>query len=375
VFGAWFGHRYADNSRYVFEFVVEHERQIRAVWLTRDPQIVAQLQRRGREVHLTGSWQGFWLACRAGLAVVTCGNTDVNPMALSRSRRLQLWHGTPLKRILADDHITEARPRPGWARLLNRFSEILFPFVREQWDLIISPSPAISPRLASAFSVSFESLAVTGYPRGDVILRSPPEPLPYLEPLKERFPRHRLLLYAPTHRLEGRGTVDLFADLERGELTRFLETEQALLLVRMHYYHAGQSRSPKTTELGQVCWLSDEDVPDINFLLPHIDILITDYSSIYFDYLLLDRPVVFAPFDLEDYVRQDRDLYDPYEGITPGPKCRTWHEVFAATAEFLHGSDRYRSARHAVRQRFNAFVDTENCRRVVQAAKRLLDKA
>src|SRR6266480_1677422 len=112
VFGAWFGHRYADNSRYVFEFVTEHEPQIRAIWLTREPAIVAELRRRGREVHLSESWPGFWLACRAGLAVATCGNADLNPMALSRTRRLQLWHGTPLKKIKADDQVTEHRARP-----------------------------------------------------------------------------------------------------------------------------------------------------------------------------------------------------------------------------------------------------------------------
>ncbi len=373
MFGAWFGHRYADNSRYVFEYVNEYQPEIRAVWLTRDPTIVAQLRRRGREAHLTGSWRGFWLACRAGLAVATCGNADLNPMALSRTQRLQLWHGTPLKKIKADDQITEHQPRRVWRRWLSQLASLLFPFIRERWDLIISPSPAISPRLASAFAVPFERVIVTGYPRGDVILRSPPELLPYVERLKERFPRHRLLLYAPTHRQEGRGTVDLFADLQREELAHFLASEQSLLLIRMHYYHADQLGSPKATALNQVCWLSDEAVPDINYLLPHIDVLITDYSSVYFDFLLLDRPIVFAPFDLEDYVRRDRDLYDPYDAITPGPKCRSWHEVIGATADFLHGRDGYGPARRAVRERFNAFVDTENCQRVVRTAKRFLN--
>ena len=59
----------------------------------------------------------------------------------------------------------------------------------------------------------------------------------------------------------------------------------------------------------------------------HCDLLITDYSSIFFDFLLLDRPIVFFPYDLEQYLSQDRAMYFDYEIMTPGPKCRTYDEL------------------------------------------------
>src|SRR6266566_6378654 len=180
VFGAWFGREYSDNSRYMFEYVAEHEPRIRAVWLTRERTICRRIRETVREAHLAWSWTGFWAVCRAGAAFVTCGNRDLIAAAIGRARRIQLWHGTPLKKIKADDVVSEHRPRNWLGALARRLGLFVLRHKQERWDLIVSPSPAVTPRLSSAFQVGGDVVRVLGYPRADVILQTPAVPIPTL---------------------------------------------------------------------------------------------------------------------------------------------------------------------------------------------------
>ena len=78
------------------------------------------------------------------------------------------------------------------------------------------------------------------------------------------------------------------------------------------------------------------------------DIMITDYSSCYIDYLLLDRPMVFFNYDMEHYLENDRTLYFEYDSVTPGPKCKTRDELTEILVQLLSGKDGYKSKRQEV---------------------------
>ena len=87
---------------------------------------------------------------------------------------------------------------------------------------------------------------------------------------------------------------------------------------------------------------------DIYPLLRDVDVLVTDYSSIYFDFLLLDRPVVFFCYDLDSYTRDDRALLFDYQTMTPGPKARTMAELVSALHQVAAGDDPWRAERALV---------------------------
>ena len=114
---------------------------------------------------------------------------------------------------------------------------------------------------------------------------------------------------------------------------------------------------------------TEEEAPDINYLLPHTDLLITDYSSVYFDYLLLNRPIIFAPFDMESYQAIDREFYEDYHLATPGPKCRNWDEVIETIDNILRGNDPYAQSRIEKRHIYHSYFDTNNCQRIVKQIK------
>ena len=372
VFGAWFGKRYSDNSRYLFEHVKKHHPEIRPVWLTRDPKITEALQQDGYEAYLTHSLKGFWLSCRAGAAFVTCDSRDVNVLGISRSKRIQLWHGTPLKKILADDLIGHQRKRSALYYLVRRAADFTFPFTQDRWDIITASSKTVKERLRSAFRVTDETVAVTGYARGDVILDPSPQTPRWLRELLEETRATSTILYAPTFR----GTdndVDLFETLDSHALEKFLAAHNTVLLIKMHYHNLAKVGLSNGQKGSRIKWLTEEEAPDINVLLPHAHVLITDYSSVFYDFLPLDRPILFTPFDLEQYLTRDRELYEDYFEATPGPKCRDWPSVIENLEALMRGTDAYRRTRADMLARFDAFADTSNCSRIVEATLRLLN--
>lgn len=375
VFGAWFGHRYADNSRYVFDYVSANDPGIRAVWISRERKIVKELREAGREAYLSGSWLGYWMCCRASLAFFTCGGIlDISAVGLSRAKKVQLWHGTPLKKIGLDDHIGCNPPRPAAIRALKFLWGIIFPFAREHWDLVISASPIVSERLITAFGLNPSEAKVTGYPRGDIVLSATPERIPIVESVKNKWNAARIVAYIPTYRGDGLHDFDFFAGLDATILNDCLSKYNAVMLVKMHYFHE-HAELPEGIDFEscRIHWLSGDELTDVNRLLPYTDVLITDYSSVYFEYLLLNRPILFAPFDKERYLSKDRELYDDYDSATPGPKCTNWDELICELGRVLGGRDDYQEVRAVANQRYNTFTDTANCQRVVETARRLLD--
>lgn len=376
VFGSWFGRRYSDNSRYLFEHCCDHEPEIRAVWLSHDPNIVARVRNAGREAHRITSLRGFWLACRAGAAILCVSYRDVAKFALARCRTVYLYHGTPLKKISYDDRFGKHGRTGIWARLLRALSYLAFPYKRRNWQMVASPAEHVTPRLLSAYDLNPSCAALTGSPRSDAVLREPPEPVPVIDELRAKHENGKIIIYAPTFRGGSKARLgsdnDLVPEGPLRTVDAMLARRDATLLVCMHFFREGRSALTENA-FERIRLLSIKERPDITLLLPHADVLITDFSSLYYDYLLLDRPIVFAPFDFEQYTTIDRELYDEYGEVTPGPRCESWEDVSSALDEILSGEDRHAEDRARVRPLFQHYVDTQNSARVAAATKRLLD--
>ena len=114
--------------------------------------------------------------------------------------------------------------------------------------------------------------------------------------------------------------------------------------------------------------VSDSDIEgDIYPILRYTDVLITDYSSVYFDYLLLNRPIIFAPFDIDEYMKKDREFYDNYNDVTPGPKAKNWDEVLVYIKEAIREPEKYGKDRERICKIFNQYCDSNSSERVYKA--------
>jgi CDP-glycerol glycerophosphotransferase (TagB/SpsB family) len=379
IFGAWEGLRYADNSRHVFEYVCENEADIRPIWLARDRIIVRNLRLCGREAYHINSCKGFWISCRASIVISSNGKKDINRPAISRAKKIQLWHGIPLKKIEHDNKLkdfSQNRQLEAVKRLLSEKilnNALLFPFIAEKWDVITSTSPLISERMATAYNNTRSEIKITGYPRNDALLSPKFETLLIIKKIVTQCTIKKFILYAPTFRNKYDDNISLFNGLNVVELDKCLSRFNAIMFVKMHPIFKGSMDLLDTAQdRTRIYWLKDEDIKEINELLPYIDILITDYSGVYIDYLLLNRPIIFTPFDIQQYISKDRELYEDYQDATPGVKCTNWGEVMKSIETIFTGVDDYDLERMKAVKKYHTYTDANSSKRVVEVARGLL---
>ncbi|MEU9990180.1 CDP-glycerol glycerophosphotransferase family protein [Streptomyces sp. NPDC048045] len=264
---------------------------------------------------------------------------------------LQTHHGTPLKRMGLDqmEHPAAAKGLD-FAALLARI---------DKWDYSVSANSHSTRMWERAYPARFTSLDY-GYPRNDVFYRSDAQAV---RAARERLgiaPGRTAVLYAPTHRDYEAGftpRLDLAALADR-------LGEDTVLLVRAHYFYGGAA-SPLTglRRSGRIIDVSSYD--PVEELCLAADALVTDYSSIMFDYANLDRPIVVYADDWETY-RTTRGVYFDLTAEAPGRVARTQEEL---TEMFLSGAWRDESAakaRAAFRRRFCEYDDGRAAERVVR---------
>jgi CDP-glycerol glycerophosphotransferase (TagB/SpsB family) len=170
----------------------------------------------------------------------------------------------------------------------------------------------------------------------------------------------------PTHRQGGETSLAYLLNDLKSVNSRLAELH-VILLVKVHRFHLGEVRLLDRS-LSNVLFVKDEDIDqDIYNILSETDLLITDYSSVYFDYLLLNKPIIFAPFDIDSYIASERPLYYNYADVTPGPKARNWDEVIKCIEAIVRKSDVYEEQRLKVDSVFNAYHDGYSSQRVYQA--------
>ena len=144
-----------------------------------------------------------------------------------------------------------------------------------------------------------------------------------------------------------------------------MEQTESLFVFRFHPGDALSSKNLIGFESSNVIFEESSDM-DAFSLLKKADILITDFSSIFADFLLLDRPMVFAKFDYQGYLRK-RELQWDYNEITPGPKVENWKELIFCLNEILvNRKDDYREMRQKIKNEIYLFQDTNACSRIVK---------
>ena len=135
----------------------------------------------------------------------------------------------------------------------------------------------------------------------------------------------------------------------------------------MHYHHETKNNYLLNKSFSNIIYLEEGDVPDINNLLPLVDVLISDYSGVLLDYLILDRPIIPTSFDLEEYTKNDRELYEDYDKTVMGINCNNWSEVQIQLQDIFAGKDKSAPCRKEMSTRYFKYLDTDNCKRIIES--------
>jgi len=337
--------QFADNSKYFFlQLTAGRPPGVDVRYVSDDKALTAELLSAGLPVLPLPSLRGLWYLLRTETVVVDHPSW-VRPMRyqlLWRARKVQLFHGCPLKRIELDDRRAAGAGARGLARLSQR---LIGRYPR--YDVVLSPSPTftdVSFRRAFAPSAIVED----DYPRNAVFTSEDPR---FAIGTDHRVSawvadgRRRSLktvVYMPTYRDDGREAVaDGALDLAR--LERFAMAHGCQFVFKVHPLAAARMRRDGYSRI-----IVHDARADIYPLLAQCDVLVTDYSSVFFDFLRTGRPVVFFAWDLEAYQANDRALYFSYAHLVPGPICQTQEALEAALAEAAgpglpeHAGDRAR---------------------------------
>ena len=309
-----FGGRYSDNPRALYERL-RSQGGIEHLWL-------ADADRRhgfppGVSTVPLASQDGVD-ALEAADLVVANTHTEVEWKKRPDTTYLQTWHGTPLKRI----HYDVLWAPPGRLDWLDQDVA--------RWDLLISPNAASTPRLRQAFGYH-GAVMESGYPRNDVLNAPDRDKLRASTRQTLGLADHETaVLYAPTWRDDDyyrEGSPAVAWDVDLALLEKRLPPSHRLM-VRAHVLLTGRTRPTESQSVLDVSFY-----PDVQDLYLAADVLVTDYSSVMFDFAVTGKPIVFHAYDLERFATAVRGFYFDLLAQAPGPVTRTDSELVEALAD------------------------------------------
>ena len=360
VFEAYQGRQYTCSPRAVYEEMLKKEAKegYRFIWVFREPQSYRQLENNpGTTLVKLGSAAYYRAFARAKYWVV---NSRTRHCLVPGKDQcfLQTWHGTPLKRLGCDIDVE--------GNNVVSLKEMKADYVKEgkRVSYFLSPSSFYSDKIASAFGLSEEEkrkkLIELGYPRNDGLFGDLEEKK-NMACKKLGLPRgKKVILYAPTFR-DNQHTRNGCGFTLGFDLDYFVKEfgKEYVMLFRTHYFVTEQI--DLTPFAGTVFDVTDWD--DINELYLASDVLLTDYSSVFFDFANLKRPILFFMYDMEEYRNHIWNFYLDLEEL-PGPVIRTKEELYDALCS-LDGKASYDEKYRRFHETYNYLDGPHTSRKVV----------
>ncbi|WP_320172176.1 CDP-glycerol glycerophosphotransferase family protein [Maridesulfovibrio sp.] len=359
VFFGRAGSYFIDNVKYFFLHCVQHQPELKCCFMTFTRKDAAVLKEQGLPAMWVSDPEAAGIMARAGLVVSDDFIWKEQPSLwalLCDAVSIQLWHGIPLKAIGFPEINSSVNMNPEKAEKLT--------FAYSGYDVVISTSPYFTEH---AFAQAFRAkhFLESGYPRNDVIMRRPSkfdminaDRDMFAEMVRFRKTGGKVVFFMPTFRDNGGGPFEDGA-INIMRLSEFCVRNNILFVCKFH-----PCLTVNRVALPPNIRMLDSK-SDAYPLLNLCDALLTDYSSIYFDYLLLDRPIIFYAYDLEDYVTRNRELLFDFESMTPGKKVTVEDDLYTALDEIvINNRDEYADERRKLRELSFGNADGRSARRL-----------
>ena len=352
-FESFNGSMYGDSPRYIYEHYIDNNpAKRRFVW---------SIKKEGRSaipgMHgcvKPGSMRYMLALARAGILV---SNMRQPSWYVKRKGQLffETWHGTPLKRLVFDmDEVYTASP--GYKKIFYDQSR--------KWDYLLSGNPYSTDIFEHAFMLPKEKIVELGYPRNDRLKAGADEALKKELRVKLGLPDDKkIVLYAPTwrdNRFKGSGDYEMPLPFDKGF---YEKVRDCFFILRLHYF-VSEADGLKEAFGENAVDMSGYD--DINDLYLASDMLITDYSSVFFDYAILGRPIVFYAYDEDEYKDDLRGLYFDMEKYCPGPVVKTQDELAKALNSDMESYKPYLERYNAMGDFFGGPADAKASERAVE---------
>jgi CDP-glycerol glycerophosphotransferase (TagB/SpsB family) len=353
VFGSWDGKSFLDNSKYLFLASQKLSPNVKSIWISNNTAIVESLQARGYRAYCTWQIRAILYGLMAKYYFIDHAPlyggifAPTNLWLSGGAKIIQLWHGVPLKRL--DSLGLKTANSSKITKMFSGLSKLsLFNLFVNYY--VVAPSRLFGRLMAESLEVPKERILFSAYPR-NVFYEAPTIMNFSLQKAMNDKVRalkaegKKLVFYIPTFRDYGGNPVkDKAVDLEA--LEKFIDNNACVFLVK---FHEADENKLAVNRKNLIFLPSGYDVYEI---LQMCDVLITDYSSIFFDFLSFNRPVVFYPYDLSEYQKSARRFYFNYTQFVPGPIVYRFDDLLKLLSQILvTGTDGYQEKRKKLMER------------------------
>jgi len=350
VFGAWFGTNFSDNSKAIYLKVIKDHKEIEAIWITKNKDELEYINSIGGKALLYNTFTANRYVSTADVVFMTHDFIDLSPICLiSNAYRVQLWHGVALKKIGFDVLSIKTQ----------NIIEKLKCKVIDKWkisDLYIAPSEEYASKVITAFDTTDDAILRIGQPRNDMFFNSNNNMI-------LKLPNKKIISYMPTFR-DNQPPFDFenLKDDEEKALNIILDKYNAVIVQKKHFIDFNNRKTNKSHKRNLIN-LAKVDTQELLF---STDILITDYSSCYFDFLILDRPIIHFVYDYNYYNQEDRGLYYKLTDVCGGKISYEFSSLLQSIEEYLMNPNLDSIQRDKVRNRFITFEDGKSSEKLIK---------
>lgn len=361
IFQSSNGRNYTGNPRYVYEEMVRQglDQEYECIWFFFDTNI--KVPGRCKKIR-NNYFSYFWYLMRAGIWLF-----DSRQLSYMRKKKsvtyIQTWHGTPLKKLALDMD----RMDMGGSTDIENYHQQFRKTCRD-WDYLVSQNKFSTEIFKSCFAFNDRPILQIGYPRNDVLINDnyPDKIREYKEKLGLPLDK-KVILYAPTWRdneYSEKGKYKFASKLDFDKVRKEL-ADDYVFIVKYHYLVSDQI---DWTPYKGFVYTFDE-TKDIAWLYLVSDMLITDYSSVMFDYSLLERPMLFFAYDLEDYKENLRGFYFDFVNDIPGPISKDTDQLIRDIKEY--NTNNWKEKYKIYHDKFNSIDDGHASQKIIDVIKKV----
>ena len=342
VFESMWGSKYSCNPQYIYEYIIKHYPQYKCVWALNDERTPIK----GNGIRVRRGSQEYYHYLFTAKYLFNNVNFPNEYIKREGQIEVQTMHGTPLKTLgleVPGDFVTQA-------------SREAYIKKNERWNYLIVQGEFMKNKAYDCFNFS-KTILECGYPRTDMLFN-------VSEAEKNRLKKQlnipidkKVILYTPTWRKKG--TFDMVLEIE--EMRKHL-SEEYVLLVRLHHFS-----KPDDSFVADNKFVFDfnsyRSVEDLYLIT---DVLITDYSSVMFDFALLDKPMIFFTYDLVDYRDNLRGMYFDIEKEAPGPLVFNTNEIISVIQNIDEEMKKYQDNIIAFHKKYLTYENGDSCSKIVE---------
>lgn len=358
AFGS-FKNAFNDNAKYLFVYFRQHRTDIDAVWLSLSKKTVEEINIMGLRAYYTLSLKGIWHALTSKYWFFNAYTSDIMFAFSGGATCVNLWHGVGLKRIEFNIDFGALAER----YQKRKFREVFYhPETFKRPDWLLTSTPFQTKMFSSAFRIPENRCLELGYPRNEILTASVEQCLGFVKRFEAESTQnlvakirekgyYKIFIYMPTWRDSQRELFMQSFDLER--FNAILQKQNSLLLLKPH----------ANTYIDDAVFANYSNVvlieskTDVYPILPFTNVLITDYSSILYDYILMEgKDVILYLYDYEEYVKE-RDFYYPFDENVVGKKVWNFEELCQCVVQNNFEMDERQ--RHRIIEKF--WGDTATC--------------